>query len=144
MAKKKKIDKTVKLVIPAGKATPAPPVGSTLGQAGINIGQFCKQFNADTEKMGNMNVPVVVTIYSDKTFIFELKTPLASDLLKKAASVAKGSGIPNRDKVGKVPMSEVKKIAEMKMEDLNAKNIEGAVNIIMGTARSMGIEIEGA
>ncbi len=137
----KEVLKVFKLMVPAGKATPAPPVGSTLGQAGVNIGEFIKQFNAQTANMGDYIIPVVVTIYKDKSFTFELKTPPTSELLKKAAKIEKGSGKPNREKVAHLPLSEVKKIAEMKMKDLNAKDLDRAVKIIIGTAKSMGIEI---
>jgi len=138
----KQVLKVVKLMVPAGKATPAPPVGSVLGQAGVNIGEFVKQFNARTAGQGDFIVPVVVTVYTDKSFTFELKTPPASDLLRKAAKIEKGSGEPNKTKVAKLPLSEIRKIAEIKMKDLNAKDIDGAMKIIIGTAKSMGIEVE--
>ena len=132
----------VKLQIPAGQATPAPPVGSALGPHGINLVEFCKQFNDKTKNMGDVIVPVVVTVYKDRSFTFITKTPPASLLLKKAAGIIKGSGEPNRVKVGKVKRSQVRKIAEQKLKDLNANDIEAAMRIIEGTARSMGIEIE--
>ncbi len=141
MATKEVVAK-VKLQIPAGQATPAPPVGSALGPHGINLVEFCKQFNDRTKNMGDVIVPVVVTVYKDRSFTFITKTPPASLLLKKAAGIIKGSGEPNRVKVGKVKRSQVRKIAEQKLKDLNANDIEAAMRIIEGTARSMGIEIE--
>jgi large subunit ribosomal protein L11 len=140
----KKIIGYVKLHIPAGKATPAPPVGPALGQQGVNIMDFCKAFNAKTAKAGEgMIIPVVITVYQDRSYTFITKTPPASVLLKKAAGLAKGSGAPNKDKVGKVTMAQVEEIARTKMPDLNAGDLEAATRIIMGTARSMGIEIGG-
>lgn len=138
----KEVFKVLKLMVPAGKATPAPPVGSTLGQAGVNIGEFVKQFNAQTANVGDYIVPVVVTIYKDKSFSFEVKTPPTSELLKKAAKIEKGSGEPNKTKVAKLPIAEIKKIAELKMKDLNAKDLDSAIKIVLGTAKSMGIEVE--
>ncbi len=137
----KEVKTVVKLQIPAGKATPAPPVGPALGQAGINIMDFCKNFNAQTQQMGDSIVPVIITVYKDNKFTFVTKTPPASDLLRKAAGVAKGSGVPNAEKVGKVTRKQVKEIAETKMPDINAIDIEGAMRIVEGTARSMGIEV---
>ncbi len=137
----KPIKTIVKLQIPAGKATPAPPVGTALGPHGINIGEFVKKYNEATGKMEGEIVPVEVTIFQDRTFEFALKTPPASDMLRKAASVEKGSGEPNKKKVGTVTQGDIRKIAERKMEDLNAESVEAAIKIIMGTARSMGIEI---
>lgn len=137
----KEVKTVVKLQIPAGKATPAPPVGPALGQAGINIMDFCKNFNAQTQQMGDSIVPVIITVYKDNKFTFITKTPPASDLLRKAAGIAKGSGIPNAEKVGKVTRKQVKEIAETKMPDINAIDIEGAMRIVEGTARSMGIEV---
>lgn len=131
----------VKLQIPAGKANPAPPVGPALGQHGVNIMEFCKSFNAKTQKAGDSIVPVVITVYSDRTFTFIMKTSPASDLLKKAAGVAKGAAVPNKDKVGKVTAAQVEEIAKTKMADLNAVDLPGAVKIIRGTARSMGIQV---
>ncbi len=140
----KRIIGSVKLHIPAGKATPAPPVGPALGQQGVNIMDFCKSFNARTAKAGDgMIIPVVITVYHDRSYTFITKTPPASILLKKAAGLAKGSGTPNKDKVGKVTMAQVEEIARTKLPDLNAEDIEAAKQTIMGTARSMGIEIGG-
>jgi len=137
----KKIKTIVKLQSPAGKATPAPPVGTALGPQGINIMEFVNQFNEQTKEMGDIIVPAEVTIYEDRTFTFVLKTPPASVLLLKAAKLEKGSGVPNREKVGKVTKAQIKEIAEKKMVDLNARTIEQACKIIEGTAESMGIEI---
>ena len=139
MAKAIKI--VVTLQIPAGKATPAPPVGTALGPHGINIGDFVKKYNDATRAMEGEIVPVQITIYEDRSFEFKLKTPPASDLLRRAAKVEKGSGVPNRTKVGKVSRADVRAIAERKMEDLNAESVEASMKIIEGTARSMGIEI---
>ncbi|RKZ32756.1 50S ribosomal protein L11 [bacterium] len=138
---KKKVTGKLKLQIPAGKATPAPPVGPALGQAGVNIGEFCKKFNEQTAKEGDYIIPVEITIYADRSFTFITKTPPASDLLRKAAGIEKGSGEPNREKVAKIKRKRVREIAEKKMPDLNAVDIEGAIKIIEGTARSMGIDI---
>jgi large subunit ribosomal protein L11 len=140
MAKKEK--GMIKLQIPAGAANPAPPVGPALGQHGVNIMEFCKAFNAATQKEAGMIIPVVITVYQDRSFSFITKSPPASALLKKAAAVAKGSGVPNRDKVGKVTRAQVEEIAKIKEADLNASNTEAACRIIAGTARSMGIEVE--
>ena len=139
MAKAIKI--VVTLQIPAGKATPAPPVGTALGPHGINIGDFVRKYNEATAKMEGEIVPVQITIYEDRSFEFKLKTPPASDLLRRAAGVEKGSGVPNRTKVGTVSSAAVRAIAERKMEDLNAESVEAAMRIIEGTARSMGIEV---
>jgi large subunit ribosomal protein L11 len=139
----KKIVANVKLQVAAGKATPAPPVGSALGPHGLNIMDFCKAFNAKTAKQEGLIIPVVVTVYSDRTYSFITKTPPAAILLKKAANIAKGSGVPNKNKVGKVSMKDVREIAQLKMPDLNAANIDAAVRIVLGTARSMGVEVEG-
>ena len=139
----KKIIANVKLQVAAGKATPAPPVGSALGPHGLNIMDFCKAFNAKTAKQEGLIIPVVVTVYSDRTYSFITKTPPAAILLKKAANIAKGSGEPNKSKVGKVTMKDVREIAQLKMPDLNASNIDAAVKIVLGTARSMGVEVEG-
>jgi large subunit ribosomal protein L11 len=138
----KKIIANVKLQVNAGKATPAPPVGSALGPHGLNIMDFCKAFNAKTAKQEGLIIPVVVTVYSDRTYSFITKTPPAAILLKKAANIAKGSGVPNKTKVGKVSMKDVREIAQLKMPDLNASDIEAAIRIVMGTARSMGVEVE--
>jgi len=138
----KAIKTVITLQIPAGKATPAPPVGTALGPHGLNIGDFVKKYNDATAQMQGDIVPVEITIYEDRTFEFKLKTPPASDLLRKAANIEKGSGEPNKNKVGKVTKADVRKIAERKMEDLNAESIEAAEKIIEGTARSMGIEVK--
>lgn len=138
---KKEVTAQVKLQIPAGKANPAPPVGPALGPHGVNIMEFCKAFNAQTQKMGDTIVPVVLTIYSDRTFTFITKTPPASELIKKAAGIIKGSGVPNKDKVGKITSAQVKEIAQTKMPDLNAHSLDMAINIIRGTAKSMGVDV---
>lgn len=137
----KKIIKRVKVMAPAGKATPAPPLGPTLGQAGINIGDFVTKFNAASSSMMGETVRVLITVYEDRTYDFFVKTPRASDLLKKAAGIEKGSGKPNTSKVGKVTKAQVREIAEKKMVDLNAKDMEGAMKIIEGTARAAGITV---
>jgi len=139
----KKIVGFVKLQIPAGQATMAPPVGPALGQRGINGMEFCKQFNARTQKDHGMIIPVVITIFSDKSFTFITKTPPAATLLKKAAQIEVGSAQPNKMKVGKVSKAQIKEIAEIKMKDLNARDVEAACRIIAGTARSMGLTVEG-
>ncbi|MCK5332717.1 50S ribosomal protein L11 [Candidatus Parcubacteria bacterium] len=138
----KKIEKLVKLQIPAGKANPAPPIGPALGQAGINIQEFCTRFNNDTKDMGGDIVPVEISVYEDKSYTFIMKTPPASALIKKFAGVKKGSKEPQKDKVGKLTKAQLKEIAEIKMKDLNANDIEGAMKIIGGTAKNMGITIE--
>jgi large subunit ribosomal protein L11 len=138
----KKIVGFIKLQIPAGQATPAPPIGPALGQKGVNIMEFCKQFNARTQDKQGLIIPVVITVFSDKSFTFITKTPPASILLARAAKVEKGSGEPNRTKIGKVTKKQVREIAEMKMVDLNANDIEAAMRMIAGTARSMGITVE--
>ncbi len=137
----KKILGMVKLQIPAGNATPAPPVGPALGQHGVNIMEFCKAFNAATQSQAGLVVPVVITVFQDKSFTFITKSPPASSLLKRAAGLAKGSGVPNREKVGKVTREQVREIAKLKANDLNAADIEKAVRIIEGTARSMGVDV---
>jgi len=137
----KKVQALVKLQCPAGAANPAPPVGTALGPHGVNIMEFCKQFNARTQSQSGMVIPVVVTIYADRTFTFITKTPPAANLLIKEAGIEKGSGQPNRNKVGKVTRAQLKKIAELKMQDLNAADLAGAINMIAGTARSMGLEV---
>ena len=139
----KKIIANIKLQVAAGKATPAPPVGSALGPHGLNIMDFCKAFNAKTAKQDGLIIPVVVTVYSDRSYSFITKTPPAAILLKKAANIAKGSGEPNKNKIAKVSMKDVKEIAQLKMPDLNASDLDAAVRIVMGTARSMGVEVEG-
>jgi large subunit ribosomal protein L11 len=138
----KKITGMIKLQLPAGKATPAPPVGPALGQHGVNIMGFCKEFNAKTADQAGMIIPVVITVYQDRSFSFILKTPPAAVLLKKAAGIESGSGVPNRTKVAKVSMAKVREIAELKMPDLNAASVEAAMSMIAGTARSMGIVVE--
>ncbi len=141
MAKKKEAVAQVKLQIPAGKANPAPPVGPALGPHGVNIMEFCKAFNAQTQALGDTIIPVVLSVYADRSFTFITKTPPASDLLKKAAGIIKGSGVPNKEKVGKVTAAQIKEIAQKKLPDLNAFALDKAEDIIRGTARSMGIEI---
>lgn len=137
----KKVKAVVKIQIPGGKANPAPPVGTALGPHGINLMQFCKEYNAKTSSQVGQIVPVEVTVYQDGSFTFILKTPPAADLLKKAAGISSGSSVPNRDKVGKVTRDQLREIAEIKMKDLNARDIDNAINIIAGTARSMGITV---
>ena len=137
----KEVAVTIKLQAPGGQATPAPPIGPALGQHGVNIGQFVSQFNERTRDMNGTIVPVVITVFVDKSFTFEVKSPPAAVLLKQSAEIAKGSGIPNREKVGKVSAEQVRKIAETKLKDLNAYDLEKAEKIIRGTAQSMGIEI---
>ncbi|HEY2772428.1 MAG TPA: 50S ribosomal protein L11 [Candidatus Binatia bacterium] len=139
----KKVVDQVKLQIPSGKANPSPPVGPALGQRGVNIMEFCKAFNAATQSMGDVLIPVVITVYSDRSFTFVTKTPPASVLLLKAAGVEKGSAVPNKNKVGKVSAAQVRQIAEQKLPDLNANDVQAAIRIIEGTARSMGITVEG-
>ncbi len=137
----KQVVKIIKLQIPAGKANPAPPIGPALGGAGVNIMAFCKQFNAMTQSLAGNIIPVVISVYKDKTFDLELKQPPAADMLKKAAKIEKGSPVPNRDKVGKITKAQVLEIAKNKMQDMNARNIESAAISISGTARSMGLEV---
>ncbi len=137
----KQVEAQIKLQIPAGQASPSPPVGPALGQHGVNIMEFVKAFNAKTADKPGMIIPVVITVYSDRSFTFIMKTPPASDLLKKAAKVEKGSGVPNRDKVGKVTRQQIEEIAKIKMPDLTAADLDAAMRTIAGTARSMGIEI---
>ncbi len=137
----KKLMTQIKLQIPAGKANPAPPVGPALGQHGVNIMEFCKAFNARTQKMGETVVPVIITVYSDRSFTFITKTPPAAELLKKAAGIIKGSGVQNKDKVGKVTRAQIKEIAQTKLPDLNAATIESAMRMIEGSAKSMGLEV---
>ena len=138
----KQVKATVKLQIPATQATPAPPVGPALAQHGLNIGEFCQKFNEATKNQAGFTVPVVVTIYEDRTYDFKLKQPLASELLKRAAGIEKGSGEPHKTKVGKITKAKLREIAQQKIEDLNVKDIEAAMKIIEGTAKSMGIEVE--
>lgn len=137
----KKIKTIIKLQIPAAQANPAPPVGPALGQHGLNIQDFCSKFNDATKDKAGDIIPVEITVYEDRTFDFKLKTPPAAELLKKAAGIERGSGIPHKDKVGKVSKKQIREIAEKKMEDLNANDIEGAMKIVEGTARNMGIEV---
>ena len=139
----KKIDGYVKLQIPAGKANPAPPVGPALGQKGVNIMDFCKQFNARTQDQAGMVIPVVITVYADKSFTFITKTPPAPVLIKKAAGIEKASGVPNKNKVAKITLEQARQIAQTKMPDLNAANLDTATEMIKGTARSMGVVVEG-
>ncbi|MCQ2520653.1 MAG: 50S ribosomal protein L11 [Lachnospiraceae bacterium] len=137
----KKVEGYIKLQIPAGKATPAPPVGPALGQHGVNIVEFTKQFNARTAEMGDTIVPVIITVYADRSFSFVTKTPPAAVLLKKAAKIKSGSGVPNKTKVASVTKAQIQEIAELKMKDLNAASLEAAMSMIAGTARSMGITV---
>jgi large subunit ribosomal protein L11 len=139
----KEVISQIKLQIPAGKANPAPPVGPSLGQHGVNIMEFCKQFNARTQKQEGSIIPVVISVYKDRSFSFITKTPPASDLLKKAAGIIKGSGVPHKNKVGTITQAQLEDIAKLKVEDLNASDIPAAMNVIAGTARSMGITVEG-
>jgi large subunit ribosomal protein L11 len=138
----KKVVGQIKLQIAAGKANPSPPIGPALGQHGVNIMEFCKAYNARTQDQEGLVIPVIITVYADRSFTFITKTPPASVLLLKAAKVPKGSGVPNKNKVGKVTKTQVEEIAKLKMPDLNASNLEGAMRIIEGTARSMGLEVE--
>jgi large subunit ribosomal protein L11 len=139
----KKVKTTIKLYCPAGAANPAPPVGPALGQHGVNIMEFCKQFNERTKGREGLTLPAVITVYEDRSFDFIIKSPPTAVLLKRACGVAKASGEPNKTKVGKITVAQAKEIAEEKMKDLNAKSMEGAVRIVRGTAQSMGIEVEG-
>jgi len=138
----KKVSAIIKLQVNAGKANPAPPVGPALGQHGVNIMEFCKAFNERTSNQAGMLIPVVITVYEDRTFSFITKTPPASVLIKKAMKIERGSGVPNREKVGTIKRSQVKEIAELKMSDLNAASIEAAMRMVEGTARSMGVVVE--
>jgi large subunit ribosomal protein L11 len=137
----KKVIGQVKLQIPAGKANPAPPVGPALGQHGVNIMEFCKAFNAKTQNAGDLKIPVVITVYADRSFTFITKTPPAADLLKKAAGVEKGSPTPNKQKIGSVTRKQIEEIAQLKLPDLNAFNLDSAIRTIEGTARNMGLEV---
>lgn len=139
----KKVVGQIKLQIPAGQANPSPPVGPALGQHGVNIMDFCKAFNAKTQDQAGMIIPVIITVYADRSFTFITKTPPAAVLLLKAAKIPKGSGVPNKEKVGKVTRAQVEEIAQLKMPDLNAYDVNAAMRIIEGTARSMGLEVEG-
>ncbi|HQK63848.1 MAG TPA: 50S ribosomal protein L11 [Candidatus Staskawiczbacteria bacterium] len=138
----KEIKAVVKVNIPAGKATPAPPIGPALAQHGLNIAEFCQKFNAETQKMAGYTIPTEVTIYKDRTYTFKLKTPLASELIRKAAGIEKGSGTPNKTKAGKITKAQLKEIAEKKLPDLNTTDIEQAMKVIAGTARNMGVEVK--
>lgn len=138
----KKVTAMVKLQVPAGKATPAPPIGPALGQHGVNIMGFCKEFNERTAKQAGLIIPVVITVYQDRSFTFILKTPPASVLIKKAVGIESGSGVPNKTKVGKISKAKIREIAELKMPDLNAASVETAMSMVAGTARSMGIVVE--
>lgn len=137
---KKKVEKFIKLQIPAGKANPAPPIGPALGSAGVNIMAFCKEFNAKTQAMAGDILPVVITVYSDKTFTFICKKPPVAQMILKLLGIEKGSAVPNRDKVGKITREQARKIAEDKLSDLNARDLEAGINIVLGTARSMGVD----
>jgi large subunit ribosomal protein L11 len=139
----KQIAGGAKFQIPGGQATPAPPVGTSLGKFGINLGQFVQQFNERTKDAGGMMIPVVVTVYNDRSFEFYTKSPPAAVLLKKAANIAKGSAVPNKDKVGSVTRAQMEEIAKIKMNDLNARDVDHAINMVAGTARSMGLEVKG-
>src|ERR1044072_8527329 len=143
MAKVKTLTGQAKFQVPGGQATPAPPVGTSLGKFGINLGQFVQQFNERTKEAGGMMIPVVVTVFSDRSFEFVTKSPPAAVLLKKAANLAKGSAVPNKDKVGTVTRAQMEDIAKIKMNDLNASDVDMAVNMVAGTARSMGLEVKG-
>ncbi len=138
----KEVAVQIKLQAPGGQATPAPPIGPALGQHGVNIGQFVSQFNERTKELNGTTVPVVITVFKDKSFEFQVKSPPAAVLIKEAAEIAKGSGVPNKEKVGKISREQVRKIAETKFKDLNAYNLDRAERIIEGTARSMGVEVE--
>jgi large subunit ribosomal protein L11 len=138
----KKVVGLIKLQLPAGKATPAPPVGPALGQHGVNIMAFCKEYNAKTANQAGLTIPVVITVYQDRSFSFILKTPPAAVLIKKALGIKSGSGVPNKTKVGKLTKDQLKQIAETKMPDLNAASLEAAMSMVAGTARSMGVEVE--
>jgi large subunit ribosomal protein L11 len=143
MAKSKPVQALVKLQVPAGNATPAPPIGPALGQHGVNIMNFCKEFNSRTQGQPGMVIPVVITVFTDRSFTFITKTPPAAVLLKRAAGIAKGSGEPNRNKVAKVTAAQVREIAELKKPDLNSNDLDAAIRMVEGTARSMGIEVQG-
>lgn len=138
----KEIKAVVKVNIPAAKATPAPPIGPALAQHGLNIAEFCQKFNAETQKMAGYTIPTEVTIYKDRTYTFKLKTPLASELIRKAAGIEKGSGTPNKTKAGKITKAQLKEIAEKKLPDLNTTDIEQAMKVVAGTARNMGVDVK--
>ncbi|MBK8313986.1 MAG: 50S ribosomal protein L11 [Acidobacteria bacterium] len=137
----KKITGYIKLQVPAGKANPAPPIGTALGPQGVNIMEFCKQFNAKTSNLGDVKIPVVITVYADRSFTFITKTPPAADLIKKALKIEKGSGKPNREKIGSITRAQIEEIAKLKLSDLNTTNLESAMRTIEGTAKSLGLEI---
>lgn len=138
----KKVTAMIKLQVPAGKANPAPPIGTALGPQGVNIMEFCKQFNAKTSSLGDIKIPVVITVYADRSFTFITKTPPAADLIKKAIKLEKGSGKPNREKVGSIARAQIEEIAKLKMPDLNTTNLEAAMRTIEGTAKSLGLDIK--
>jgi large subunit ribosomal protein L11 len=138
----KKITGYIKLQVPAGKANPAPPIGTALGPQGVNIMEFCKQFNAKTSNLGDVKIPVVITVYADRSFTFITKTPPAADLIKKALKIEKGSGKPNREKIGTITRDQIEEIAKLKLSDLNTTNLESAIRTIEGTAKSLGLEIK--
>ena len=138
----KKISATIKLQVPAGQANPTPPVGPALGQHGVNIMEFCKSFNAQTQEQAGLIIPVIITVFADRSFSFITKTPPAAVLLKRAAGIDKGSGVPNTEKIGSVTTEQLREIAQLKMEDLNASSVESAVSMIAGTARSMGLLVD--
>jgi large subunit ribosomal protein L11 len=138
----KKVTAMIKLQVPAGKANPAPPIGTALGPQGVNIMEFCKQFNAKTSNLGDIKIPVVITVYADRSFTFITKTPPVADLIKKAINLAKGSGKPNREKVGSITQAQIEEIAKTKMPDLNTTNLEAAIRTVTGTAKSLGLEIK--
>ncbi|MBI1761649.1 MAG: 50S ribosomal protein L11 [Acidobacteria bacterium] len=138
----KKVTAMIKLQVPAGKANPAPPIGTALGPQGVNIMEFCKQFNAKTANLGDIKIPVVITVFADRSFTFITKTPPAADLLKKVAKVEKGSGKPNREKIGSVTRAQIEEIAKTKMPDLNTTNLDAAIRTIEGTAKSLGLEVK--
>ncbi len=138
----KKVTAMIKLQVPAGKANPAPPIGTALGPQGVNIMEFCKQFNAKTSNLGDIKIPVVITVYADRSFTFITKTPPVADLIKKALSLEKGSGKPNREKIGSITQAQIEEIAKTKMPDLNTTNLEAAMRTVAGTAKSLGLDIK--
>jgi large subunit ribosomal protein L11 len=138
----KKVTAMIKLQVPAGKANPAPPIGTALGPQGVNIMEFCKQFNAKTANLGDIKIPVVITVFADRSFTFITKTPPAADLIKKSAKIEKGSGKPNREKVGTISRADIEEIAKLKLPDLNTTNLEAAIRTIEGTAKSLGLDIK--
>lgn len=138
----KKVTAMIKLQVPAGKANPAPPIGTALGPQGVNIMEFCKQFNAKTANLGDIKIPVVITVFADRSFTFITKTPPAADLIKKSAKIEKGSGKPNREKVGTISRADIEEIAKLKLPDLNTSNLEAAIRTIEGTAKSLGLDIK--